>query len=282
VALLAFLVGLLAVRFLRLTTSGVLETPVLQRVNYRGASVPTGGGVLAVLAVLGVEAARATLGALGLGDETGLSQERSLVLFGVVAFGLLGFIDDTLGDDTASGFRGHLGSLASGRLTTGFVKLAGGGAVAVLLVAAPGFRSGARLVVDAALIALAANLANLLDRAPGRALKVGLLSFVPLVLAVGIGSAVGVAIALPIGALAGLLGDDLRERLMLGDTGANVLGAVLGLGVVLGTSSGVRLTVLFVLLALNLASEVMSFSAVITRTAPLRRLDELGRRGLPG
>jgi hypothetical protein len=157
VALLAFLVGLLAVRFLRLTTGGVLATPVLQRVNYRGALVPTGGGVLAVLAVLGVEAARATLGALGLGDETGLSQERSLVLFAVVAFGLLGFVDDALGDDTASGFRGHLGSLASGRLTTGFLKLAGGGAVAVLLVAAPGFRSGARLVVDAALIALAAN-----------------------------------------------------------------------------------------------------------------------------
>jgi UDP-N-acetylmuramyl pentapeptide phosphotransferase/UDP-N-acetylglucosamine-1-phosphate transferase len=281
VALLAFLVGLLAVRFLRLTTGGVLATPVLQRVNYRGALVPTGGGVLAVLAVLGVEAARATLGALGLGDETGLSQERSLVLFAVVAFGLLGFVDDALGDDTASGFRGHLGSLASGRLTTGFLKLAGGGAVAVLLVAAPGFRSGARLVVDAALIALAANLANLLDRAPGRTLKVGLLAFVPLIAVVGIGSEVGVAIALPIGALAGLLGDDLREQLMLGDTGANVLGAVLGLGVVLGTSSGVRLTVLLVLVALNLVSEVVSFSAVIARTAPLRRLDELGRRERP-
>jgi UDP-N-acetylmuramyl pentapeptide phosphotransferase/UDP-N-acetylglucosamine-1-phosphate transferase len=84
-------------------------------------------------------------------------------------------------------------------------------------------------------------------------------------------------VALAVGAAAGLLVPDLRERLMLGDSGANVLGAVLGLGVLLTCSPGVRLVVLVVVLALNLVSEVVSFSRVIDRVAPLRALDRLGR-----
>ena len=102
-----------------------------------------------------------------------------------------------------------------------------------MLVATPGFATGRRLLVDAVLIALAANLGNLLDRAPGRTLKAAAIAYVPLAIVLGDG-AVGVAIAPAMGAAFGLLPDDLRERLMLGDAGANVIGAVLGLGVVLG------------------------------------------------
>jgi hypothetical protein len=90
---------------------------------------------------------------------------------------------------------------------------------------------------------------------------------------------VGLAIASVIGAAAGLLGADLRERLMLGDTGANVLGAVIGLGVVLETSRAVRTVVLIGLVVLNLASERVSFSRVIAATPGLRQLDDLGRAG---
>jgi UDP-N-acetylmuramyl pentapeptide phosphotransferase/UDP-N-acetylglucosamine-1-phosphate transferase len=90
--------------------------------------------------------------------------------------------------------------------------------------------------------------------------------------------AVGLALAPVLGGAAGLLGDDLRERLMLGDTGANVLGAALGLAAVLELSSGPRWVVLAVLVALNVAAEVVSLSRVIDRTPPLRRLDRLGRR----
>ena len=79
------------------------------------------------------------------------------------------------------------------------------------------------------LIALAANLGNLLDRAPGRTIKFGLVAYVPIAIVLGT-APIGVAIAPVMGAALGLLGDDLRERLMLGDTGANVIGAVLGLG----------------------------------------------------
>jgi hypothetical protein len=81
-----------------------------------------------------------------------------------------------------------------------------------------------------------------------------------------------------IGAFLGVLPDDLRERSMLGDTGANVFGAVLGLAVVLEVSRGPRNVILVALVLLNLASESVSFSRVIDRVAPLRWFDRLGRR----
>jgi hypothetical protein len=64
---------------------------------------------------------------------------------------------------------------------------------------------------------------------------------------------------------------------MLGDAGANVLGATLGLGVVLTCSPGVRTGVLVVVAALNMVSERVSFSRVIAATPPLDAADRWGR-----
>ena len=273
---LGLLVGALTVQLLRVGASGMLRSPVLMRQNYRGHVLPTGGGILIVLAVLVVEAARAGLGALGVGESTDLTIERSEVLFAVVAFGLLGLIDDLLGDGRARGFRGHVRALLHGEITTGFLKLFGGAAVAVVLVATPGFATGRRILVDAVLIALAANLGNLLDRAPGRTLKAAAIAYVPLAILLGDG-AVGVAIAPAMGAAFGLMPEDMRERLMLGDAGANVVGAILGLGVVLGRGEVTRITALVVLVVANVAAEIVSFSDIIDRVRPLRWLDRLGQ-----
>jgi UDP-N-acetylmuramyl pentapeptide phosphotransferase/UDP-N-acetylglucosamine-1-phosphate transferase len=79
------------------------------------------------------------------------------------------------------------------------------------------------------------------------------------------------------GATLGLLPDDLRERLMLGDTGANVIGATLGLGVVLGLGSEGRTGVLIALIVLNVLAEVLSFSRVIERVPLLRAFDRVGQ-----
>ena len=130
--------------------------------------------------------------------------------------------------------------------------------------------------LHAAIVALAANLGNLFDRAPGRVIKVGLVAYAPLAAAAGF-TAVGAAIAAVMVAAAALLVGDLRERFMLGDTGANVVGAVLGVGAVLVCSTPASWVVLGVLVALNVASEFVSFSAVIAKVAPLRALDQLGR-----
>jgi UDP-N-acetylmuramyl pentapeptide phosphotransferase/UDP-N-acetylglucosamine-1-phosphate transferase len=208
-------------------------------------------------------------------DGPGVHQRYVLV---VLAFGALGFIDDAFGTGgDGRGFVGHVRALLHGRLTTGGLKLFAGGAAALIACAAvDGDRVG-RLILDALLVALAANLANLFDRAPGRALKVGALCAVVLGAAATMDrDLAGVAVA--IGASLALLPADLGERLMLGDTGANPLGAVLALGLVLVAPFSVRIAALVAVLALNLASELISFSTVIDAVAPLRWVDRAGRR----
>jgi UDP-N-acetylmuramyl pentapeptide phosphotransferase/UDP-N-acetylglucosamine-1-phosphate transferase len=277
--LLAFVAGALVVRLLVVGAADVLAAPALRRTNYRGHELATAGGVLLVVALVPIEAVRAVLELVDLGRE-GSSEARALVLLACLGFGLLGFVDDVLGTQHDQGFRGHLRALGQRRITTGMLKLAGGGALSLIVVAAARPEAGWRLVADALVVALAANLVNLLDRAPGRATKASLAAAVPLALVAGSGP-VGLALAPVLGGAAGLLGDDLRERLMLGDTGANVLGAALGLAAVLELSSGPRYVVLAVLVAVNVAAEVVSLSSVIDRTPPLRALDRLGRRPAP-
>ncbi len=252
---------------------------IFARENVRGIDVPVAVGVL--FPVVLVAAASVLL----LGEAADATEVASVPLVTSVlvatGFGLLGLLDDLAGDGGSRGFRGHLRALAGGHLTTGAVKLFGGGALAVVAAAIATDEAPARLLADAALIALAANLANLFDRAPGRVGKVAL------VCAVAVGAAAGVdeRLAGPVvilGALVALVGPDLQERLMLGDAGANVLGAMLGFSVVLTTAASTRTAVLVVVVALNLVSEKISFSAVIARTPPLRAVDGLGRRRSPG
>jgi UDP-N-acetylmuramyl pentapeptide phosphotransferase/UDP-N-acetylglucosamine-1-phosphate transferase len=258
----------------------VLQAPVFARTNHRGASVPTAGGLVPTLAVLVVEGAL-TLAETALVDtDPDIVAARRVVVLGVMGFGLLGLLDDLAGVGESGGFRGHLRALARGRLTTGGIKLFGGAALALVTVdmARPGPGTTGRLVADAALVALAANLANLLDRAPGRVAKVGLLSAAALAAGTGLSTHLAGPV-LVVGALCALVRADLRERVMLGDSGANLVGAALGLGVVLACAPGTRTTVLAVLVALNLTSEVVSFSRVIDRVPPLRWADRLGRAG---
>jgi UDP-GlcNAc:undecaprenyl-phosphate/decaprenyl-phosphate GlcNAc-1-phosphate transferase len=194
-----------------------------------------------------------------------------------VGFGLLGFVDDLIGSGHARGFRGHLAELSRGRLTTGGLKLLGGAAVAAVIAGARNPHSPGRLLVDAALIALCANLANQFDRRPGRVIKVAAVCFVVLVAAATLKDPLG-GVAVVVGATLALAVDDLRERLMLGDVGANVVGACLGTGVVLAYTFPVRVGVLVAVAVLNLVGELSSFTRLIDAVPPLRALDRAGRR----
>ena len=133
---------------------------------------------------------------------------------------------------------------------------------------------GAALLRDGAVVALAANLGNLLDRAPGRTTKVAIAATAGLLVA----DRLDPAPAFLIGALLATLPDDLGERTMLGDTGANLAGAAVGVALVLGLPPTGRAAALGVLAALSAASERWSFSRAIDRTPLLAALDRLGRR----
>ncbi len=199
-------------------------------------------------------------------------------MLGAGSFGLL----DDLGErGSAKGFRGHLGALRRGELTTGLVKIAGIGATGLAAGALALPRAGGAerpglvdVVTSGMLVAGGANLANLFDLRPGRALKVVLLH-APALAASGPG---GTLVAATVGPAVALLPEDLGERAMLGDCGANALGALLGTAAVAQAPRPVRLGLLAAVTGLILASEKVSFTKVIESTPVLRELDGLGRR----
>ncbi|HEY8452861.1 MAG: hypothetical protein FWJ70_11445 [Micromonosporaceae bacterium] len=267
--------GLVAARVAARAWRGV-DGPAWRRTNFRGATVSlTGGPALATAATLTAAA----------GAPTPAAAVAALVA-GLGAGGV-GLYDDLAvqrpGWPVAKGFHGHLGALRRGRVTSGVVKIVGAvaaGAVATALLGRRGataeggrVRTAVDLALGTGVVAGAANLVNLLDLRPGRALKAGLLAGLPLLAGPSGGLAAG-----PVGACLGALPDDLSERTMLGDSGANALGALLGLALAARTGTAGRAAALAVIAALTAASEKISFTRVIARTPVLRELDHLGRR----
>lgn len=240
--------------------------PRWHRQNFRDRAVSLAGGpALALGAAATAYAAGATGPALA-----------------ALAGGGLGLYDDLYGDEHARGLRGHVRALAEGRLTTGMVKLTGLIVVgAVVSRCDPAQRDPAQPVIDgsriadAVLIAGTANLVNLLDLRPGRALKMVALAAAA---ATGMRAPAGTAAAGLAGAAAAVLPADLAEGVMIGDCGANAAGAALGACLAAGSNRAAKLTALGVVVGLTLASERVSFTEVIARTPWVQKLDEWGRR----
>lgn len=229
----------------------------------------------------------------------------------VVAAAVFGLVDDVFGTPGDKGFRGHLRALAHGRLSTGGLKLLGIGLVSAVYawhaatrgaeaegVTSPWVRIG-WWVTATLVIALSANLVNLTDLRPGRALKTysvlaigGGVAFALMVaeqygayaLQVGApwgGTGVALTIACTLivllGPVAAVWGADLGEQGMLGDAGSNAMGAIAGYLFAGSLSLPWLAALAVVLLALNVLSERVSFSSVIDAVGPLRLVDRLGR-----
>ena len=238
------------------------------RTNHRGEPVT-------LLEGPAVAAAAVTAAAISPGRP---ARARAALIAAGIGAGALGGYDDLAGSGDRRGFRGHLGALAHGEVTTGAVKIGGIGATGLAAAALLG-GSPVDVALNAGLTAGSANLLNLFDLRPGRAVKVVLGAAGLLAVS---GSGATSAVAAPAGAALALLPEDLAERAMLGDAGANALGAMLGLAAAASLRRPARIAVLAAITGLTAASEVVSFTKVIERTPPLRWLDMLGRRPVAG
>lgn len=245
-----------------------------QRTNHSGGEVMLTEGPIAVGSAL-----------LGLAVGSPPAPQAAALACALVGGGVVGAFDDHFGGAQAKGFAGHLGALRRGRVTSGLVKVAGVGlsalAASLLVDRSRAGRDGAGrngagrgaasritdVMLDTALVAGTANVVNLLDLRPGRAAKV-LLAGGLLTARTGGGAVAGAA--------AGSLPVDLSARAMLGDAGANGLGAALGV-TLLPAPRWLRVALLAGVLGLNVASEKVSFTAVIADHPVLNRIDEWGR-----
>ena len=253
----------------------------LARVNYRKREVVAGLGLLLPIGLLAWAAplaVAARVDPLRAGRAGLLAPSGLAVVVAGLAFVVLGLVDDLIEDPGGRrGFKGHLRALVTGRLTGGGIKLLGGVLAGLLAasMATPPDRPPWAVLLGGLVVASAANTANLLDLRPGRCAKV----FLPLWVAGCVidpgGGAWSAGLA---GAALAALPFDLREEGMLGDAGANALGAVVGTLLLAGPMWLVWAAAV-VLLALQLASERVSFSRVIEGNRVLRAADRLGRRG---
>ena len=260
-----------------LLATGSMATPLAlallaprlpRRPNLADVRIPTSAGTvflpIILLAIM-----------LGISGVIGLDRAGFAYLVYAFVAGVVGLVDDLWGGSESRGFRGHFGALFRGRVKTGFLKLVvlGLGAVSFAVVVVGGVFDAAIATV---LMAGSANLANLLDVRPGRALKfVGVL-FVFALAFVGSWAVLLPALAV-VGGAVGLFPFDLRGRIMLGDAGAAVLGVTLGYAVVFGGPGLSWWCFLAVILGCTALAEVWSISGVIEKVWFLRRFDRWGR-----
>jgi UDP-GlcNAc:undecaprenyl-phosphate/decaprenyl-phosphate GlcNAc-1-phosphate transferase len=243
----------------------ILLQPYLpKRPNFAGHNIPTSAG-LAFLPIILLMLGAPLVGLL----EPGVGGIWYLT-YSLLA-GVVGFADDRWGRVDERGFAGHLGALGRGRMTTGGYKvvLLGGGAVVFAVLT---FGVGPEALGAAFLLAGCVNLANLFDVRPGRALKFLGVPVLVLLFVAPKGEVLGV-----VGGAISLFYFDLKGRIMLGDAGAAIWGAVLGYLVVTSGPGMVWWVAGVAILGLTAVAEVSSISRLIEEVGVLRRLDLWGR-----
>jgi hypothetical protein len=245
------------------------------RENYRGQAVAFPAGIAIVVSALIALVPLSLLAQLVRGDEAVFTAGVEQAVIFVIGVALLGLIDDMVGGDADRGLRGHARAAGRGIVSTGAVKALGTLGLALFALAGQ-FQSDGEYLLAAGLLVLACHVFNLLDLRPGRSIKALVL--------LGAGLLLGTfdidplwALGLFAGPILVLLPLDLRERGMLGDTGAGAVGAVAGLWLVLTLSTTGQAVAVAVLALITLYGEFRSISETVDRTPGIRWLDSLGR-----
>jgi UDP-GlcNAc:undecaprenyl-phosphate GlcNAc-1-phosphate transferase len=244
---------------------GVLACPILpaflkrlglERTNYRGEPIGAGAGILFLVGILPWLA-------------WPFGRDTRMAVLTAAGFGLLGLVDDRWGSAQFKGLRGHMSALLRGRISTGLLKAAGG--IVLAGYGAWAIRPGWEALPGALLIALSANLFNLLDLRPLRALKLFWLLALPLLSFSGpvLWSTLG--LTLPYSRL------EARRRVMLGDTGANLLGGLLGFYAAAVLPPPAQAAIALLLVVFHAWAEKNSLTRWIALHGWARRIDEWGR-----
>lgn len=241
--------------------------------NHRGVRLPVVLGIALVAGLVLAALARVLAEAALDGGPAGKEPPVGWLLT-ATALVFAGGLYDDLQSNRTRGLIHQLSRGLHGEITSGLVKLLAIAAAAGIAVAALG-GGPARVALGVPFVAGSANLWNLLDVAPGRSIKYFVLTaFAVLPLAA---SAADGLLPAAMGAAVGVALFDLRERGMLGDSGSNVLGFVLGATLYPALPVWGLAIAFAIVLGIHAVAETITLSRVIARTPPLRWLDDLGR-----
>lgn len=240
----------------------------MEKENYRGDLIPVGMGI-ALIPILIIH--------FFILIYLYPTEINLLLIFlgGILAMAFVGMVDDLLGNRDTLGFKGHIGSLLKGKLTTGGFKAVIGGMIS-LFISFLISNSTLQLILNFLIMALMTNLLNLMDLRPGRAIK----SFTLLwgaFLFVGLTRGSKEILAIVMGYNLAYFPQDLKAKAMMGDVGSNTLGISLGMAAAISFANQYKIIVVIGLVLLHVIAEKYSITKIIKENKLLNYLDELGR-----
>lgn len=221
--------------------------------NFLGEKVPTTGGLILLTSLLSVQPLYFFM--------EGWRFPRFLMLLYVAGITLLGLADDLFGDKKCKGFRGHFKMLWRKKIiSTGIYKAAGGFLLGTLTTALAGGGCFNEWLLKGFFLALFSNFFNLLDTRPARAGKIFL--FFSLVSMIFFRE-LSLTLFPLLSALYIYLFWESERKIMLGDTGAYLLGGVLGFPLVLLLTPRWLIIFNIFLLLLHFYCEKFSLSKIL-------------------
>jgi UDP-N-acetylmuramyl pentapeptide phosphotransferase/UDP-N-acetylglucosamine-1-phosphate transferase len=237
--------------------------------NYRNKEIPSIGGIVFIPIIL------VSITFLIM-NHTIQYQEYIRYLFIVCCMGIIGLLDDLIGEKSIKGIKNHIMSFFRGKLTTGFIKASTGGFIAIII----SYMESANIVeaiINFCVIIFFTNTLNLFDLRPGRSTKILIVTALPLVL-LNL-SQIYRTVPLIIIVIAAMiyLYYDLNEKCMLGDVGSNIFGITLGYYSVQLLNNDIKLIIIILLAFLNILSEKKSLTEIISKSRILSFLDNIGR-----
>lgn len=199
-----------------------------------------------------------------------------VLIIGTFSASLTGYIDDN-SNDKVKGLSGHIKSLRNNILTSGIIK-AFTGVLTSLIICFVCRYSGYNFLINFLIIPLSQNFINLLDLRPARAIKAYSafsIMLLPFMFNNNIYLYALVSIAI---SLLFYMPHELNETLILGDTGSNLLGIILGIIIASINNLLPRIVLLIFFIIVQIYAERKSINLLIERHYVLKLIDMVGRR----